>query len=396
MLTVGINQFLKNIRRNLITILQLILVYVIAIFTVSTFVEQFTLYRGVSDYIDETGVILWRNKVGDVNNLKDELVNVKYIETKIVLEEMVEERKDGDFNCTYYDLVALSDDVHHYKTPILKGSSCNSGTSEDGIIRVVVSEDFKPTCDVGDVVNIGKYTVKIMGIYGRNEIIYKEVGHSGKPNYLEWYNIENPYEKGIAQYYLIASYEDLQREGMPYSMGAIVIDYEDDITQEEMEYNQSLLQKKYKYIIPADMTDAKGVYETSIQLLEIKLVPMLVVFLLALIFAVASIMVSGSITVYAEQRTYGIYFLYGNSWKRTILLSVIHWALASAVALIISVCACVIVKSVGIAEDYALFFSQYHVCVLLLITVLLMLMAIILPYGILKKMQPINIIRNNL
>ena len=123
---------------------------------------------------------------------------------------------------------------------------------------------------------------------------------------------------------------------------------------------------------------------------------MVVIFLVALVFAVVSMMVSGSITVYAEQRNYGIYFLYGNSWKKTIMLSIIHWAVASVVALIISICICIIAKSVGIAEDYALTFTRFHVYAILGITVFLMLMAIILPYGILKKMQPINIIRDNM
>ena len=395
MLAIGINQFIRNIRRNFITILQLILVYIIAIFMVSSCVEQLTLYRGVSDYIDETGVILWRNKIGDTIDLTEELVKVEHIEKRYVLEEMVEEWRDGVYSCINYDLVAVSDEVHHYQTPILRGNGCDSGTIEEGIIRVVVSEDFQPACDVGDIVSIGDYTVKIMGIYGRNELVYKELGHSGSANYLEWYNIENPYA-AMPEYYLIASYEDLCREGKPYSQGSIVVDYEDDITKDEMEYNLSVLQEKYRYIIPADMVESKSVYETSVQLLEIKLVPMLVVFLVALVFAVASIMVSGSITVYAEQRNYGIYFLFGNTWKRTILLSIIHWSLASVVALIVAVFVCVMAKNIGIAEDYALNFSQYHVYILLLITVFLMLIATILPYGILKKMQPINIIRNNM
>jgi hypothetical protein len=170
----------------------------------------------------------------------------------------------------------------------------------------------------------------------------------------------------------------------------------DDITEEEIEYNKEILEDKYKYIMLADMVYAKDVHDTSVELLKIKLVPMVVIFIVALIFAVVSMMVSGSITVYAEQRNYGIYFLYGNSWKKTILLSLIHWTLASGVALIVAVFICVMAKSIGIAEDYALNFSQYHVYILLLITVFLMLMATILPYGILKKMQPINIIRNNM
>jgi len=391
MFTVGINQFIRNIRRNLLTILQLVIVYIIAIFTVSACVEQLTLYRGVSDFIDETGMVLWRSKFDNDLDLKKELVKVEYVEKRYTI-EMSADLYSGP----YYAMVSFSDEVNHYQPPLMAGQWCDSGKAKEGVIRAVVSDDFKPKCKVGDKVEIDGYTLLITGIYSRNELIYSERTHSGKPNYLEWYNSAVIFSEEVHRYQVFASYEDMHREGRPYSMYSIIIDYEDDITEEEMEYNKEILEDKYKYIMLADMVYAKDVYDTSIQLLEIKLVPMVVIFLVALVFAVVSMMVSGSITVYAEQRNYGIYFLYGNSWKKTILLSVIHWALASVVALIVSVCACVIAKSVGIVEDYALFFSQYHVYVLLLITVFLMLMAIVLPYGILKKMQPINIIRNNM
>lgn len=384
MITVGINQFIRNIRRNILTILQLVVLYIIAIFTVSACVEQLALYRGVSDFIDETGMVLWRSKFNNDLDLKKELVKVEYVEKRYTI------------NGTYYDMVSFSNEVNHYQPPLVAGKWCESGRAEAGVIRAVVSDDFKPRCKVGDKIEIDGYTLLITGIYNKNELIYGEITHSGKPNYLEWYNNGVIFSEVLRKYQVFASYEDMHREVRPYSTYSIIIDYMDDITEEEIEYNKEILEDKYKYIMLADMVYAKDVHDTSVELLKIKLVPMVVIFIVALIFAVVSMMVSGSITVYAEQRNYGIYFLYGNSWKKTILLSLIHWTLASGVALIVAVFICVMAKSIGIAEDYALNFSQYHVYILLLITVFLMLMATILPYGILKKMQPINIIRNNM
>ena len=391
MFEVGFNQFIRNIRRNILTIIQLVLVYIIAIFTVSACVEQLTLYRGVSDFIDETGMVLWRSKFDTGTDLKKELTKVEYVEMRHTV-EMAKDLYAGPF----YEVTAFSNEVNHYMPPLMKGHSCDSGKAEKGVIRVVVSDDFKPECKVGDKIRLDGYTLKIMGIYNRNELVYGERSHSGKPNYLEWYNSGLIFSQEYKRYQVIASYEDLYREARPYAMYSVIIDYEDDITEEEMEANKDILEEKYNYIMLADMVYAKDVYDTSIQLLEIKLIPMIVIFIVALVFAVVSMMVSGSITVYAEQRNYGIYFLYGNSWKKMILLSIIHWGIASIVALIISVCACIIGKRLGIAADYALNFSQYHVYVMLGVTAFLMLMAIILPYGILKKMQPINIIRNNM
>lgn len=391
MLTIGINQFLKNFRRNFMTIVQLVLVYIIAIFTVSACVEQLTLYRGVSDYIDETGMVLWRRKFDEDLDLKKELIKVEYVEKRYSI-QLEKEPVVGPF----YEIVSYSNEVNHYRVPIKKGRWCESGSAENGVIRAVVSDDFIPKCEVGDIVEVEGYRLKIMGIYDRNELVYGEINHSGRPNYLEWYNNAVILSQNYKRYQVIASYEDMHREGRPYSTYSIVIDYEDDITEEDIEHNKEILENKYKYIMLADMVYAKDVYDTSIQLLEIKLVPMVVIFLVALLFAIVSMMVSGSITVYAEQRNYGIYFLYGNSWKKTIILSIIHWLLASIVALIISICACVIAKRLGIAADYALSFTKYHAYIMTAITVFLMLMAIILPYGILKKMQPINIIKNNM
>jgi hypothetical protein len=360
------------------------------VFTVLAGVEQMSVFRGVSDYVDETGMILWFGRFDKSHDFKKELKKVEYVEKKYCLETSIDKPY---YN---YDLISVSNEVNHYKTPLKEGYWCDSGKAEDGVIRAVVSDHFYPKCKVGDKLRVGGYTLRITGIYDEDELVYCEHYHSGRPNYLEWYTSGTTILREFGHFQVLASYEDMHREGNPYTMYSIVIDYEDDITEEEMEANKDILEEKYNYIMLADMVYAKDVYDTSIQLLEIKLIPMIVIFIVALVFAVVSMMVSGSITVYAEQRNYGIYFLYGNSWKKTILLSIIHWGIASIVALIISVCACIIGKRLGIAADYALNFSQYHVYVMLGVTAFLMLMAIILPYGILKKMQPINIIRNNM
>ena len=181
MFTIGINQFIRNIRRNILTIIQLVLVYIIAIFTVSACVEQLTLYRGVSDYIDETGMVLWRRKFDEDLDLKKELVKVKYVEKRYTIELAAD-----PYNGPFYEMVSYSDEVNHYKTSIKEGRWCESGKAEEGVIRVVVSDDFEPKCKVGDKIKFDEYTLKIMGIYNRNELVYFERSHSGRPNYLEW------------------------------------------------------------------------------------------------------------------------------------------------------------------------------------------------------------------
>ncbi len=385
MFILGVNQFIRNYKRNLIATIQVILVYIVAIFTISSSIEQLSLWKGVKDYLDETGVVLWTRNFNYDTDISELLLKVEKVNKKYCYDF-------DDGNSNHYYLVATNPEENCYQVPLVKGGWCESGNQEDGVIRAVVSNEFQPDCDIGDLIKVGEVTLKITGIYDNNELVFKDATHSSNISYLDFYSCED-----ISQgFYVLASYEDMFREVKPYSSQSIIIDYEDDITKEQMETNREILNQQYKYIEGMNMHTTDEIYEYSMELLQIKLIPMILVFIVALMFAVISVTASGVITVYAEQRNYGIYFVYGNSWRKTTILSIVHWGMVAIVSLLVAICISVIINGTDVARLFALKFSVHHIWMLSGITLLLILMSVILPFRILNKMQPINIIRNNM
>lgn len=390
MITLGINQFFKNFKRNALVIIQLIIVYIVAIFTVSAWVEQYSLFYGMTDYLDDTGmVVLYKYNFAYSMDFEKELIKFEQVDYAIGTNTIM--------NHCSYELYATNPDKRHYKMPLIEGEWCESGQPEAGVIRVVVSDQFNYDYKLGEVIQVGHLKLKIMGVYDSEELVYRENGHTLDKSYLEWYSYEpgSGYEYEYT-YHIMASWEDVIRESEEYICGSVFIDFKDDITDDELDANERILSSEYGFSGSWNIDRTDELYNHSVELLKYKLLPMTLLLIIMTIFAAISIITSSAITVLFEQRSYGIYFICGNNWKQTFHLSLVHWEMAALTALIISVCSCVMVKITGRFNAFSLEFTRYHIITILVITFILLLIAMIMPYKLLKKMQPINVVKNNM
>ncbi len=392
MFILGLNEFLRNIKRNILTVLQLILVYVLAIFTLSAYVEQLSLYRGVSGFLDDTGMFV-DGKAAYNEELESMLTKVESIERVYYCS-----LHKGSDKESYYRLVSWDRDVVKYKVPLIKGKWCDSGSAEDGVIRIVVSSNNPFMWKVGETYTFnessGELKFKVTGMYDARELIFGLGGSAilMESSYLNFYYREFD---GNNQFIFIASYEDMEREMVYPEFENLTIDFEDDITEEEYNNNWNILSTKYGLDNEAEIRSTEETYELSNRMLQIKLLPIGIIFLVAIIFSIISVFTSSAVTVMYEKKNYGIYFISGNNWGNTVKLSLIHWSIASVTAIIISSFICVMIKLSGRFTQFALSFTGYHVLGIIAITLILLLMAVLLPYRMLRKMQPVNVLKNN-
>lgn len=393
MFVLGLNEFLRNIRRNILAVLQLIMVYVLAIFTISAYVEQMSLYGGVSGFLDDTGIL------ADVGRADDEQIKSMLTKVESIGKlNYISMAKIGD-TTALYRLVSWNGELVKYKVPLIQGRWCEEGSAEDGVIRVVISNRNPLMWEVGKTYTFenshGTYKFKVMGIYDTKELVF---GTGGKTilrgdSYLNYYCKEL---EDTHQFIFIASEEDMIREyGDCLVNEEITINFEDDITEEEYNRNWQILSDYYGLDNEGRIRSTKEIYELSQKLLQVKLLPIGVVFLVAVAFSVMSVLTSSAVTVLYEKRNYGIYFISGNNWGNTVRLSLIHWTIASAAALIIAGFVCALIKLSGKFTQFALSFGGYHVLGIVIITLILLLMAAVLPYRMLRKLQPISVLKNN-
>ena len=127
MFVLGFSEFLRNIKRNLLVIIQMVAVYIIVIFTVSAFEEQYRLMDGVSAVFDDTGMIMFATTVGceeyiEESELKELLVKVETIEHSIdygVLYEMSPEKQE------YIQICATNPENISYRPELAEGEWCD-------------------------------------------------------------------------------------------------------------------------------------------------------------------------------------------------------------------------------------------------------------------------------
>lgn len=397
MINLGINEFIRNIKKNIFIIIQMIIVYMIAIVLVSAFREQMVLYNGISNFVDSTGITISPMQVKEGadwptdENLNRDLVKIEKIERSLVTNLYVN-------NFTNIHFIAYDNELVEYQTPLIKGEWCEDAKHKDGYVNIVVSENFPMDVNVGDDVVIEGYNFHITGVFSCDEMVYGINGFNGSLydslSYISYYSSVRDADLG---YVAIASYDDMKKELGDIVADSLVvtIDYEDDITDEEMERNRNVLKDKYGLMKGLSMHECGDIYNYSKKLLEVKLLPILGVFVLVFLSIAISLLNSSAINVMDEKRNYGIYFISGNNWKNTIMLSLVHWSCVALCSLIVAVSACLVIKSSGKFDFLSLSFSGYHIIAIATITVLMLLMALILPYRMLKKLQPVSILKNN-
>ncbi len=404
MLILGFCEFLRNIKRNLLVIIQMVAVYIIVIFTVSAFEEQYRLMDGVSDVFDETGMIMYARKVGseefiEESQLKELLVKVEKIEHSLnygVLYEVSQHQQENIKIC------ASNPKNISYRPELIDGEWCDDAKHEEGVINAVVSNNIIFDYTIGEKVEIDGHTFKITGVVDEKEMIYGATNRFRytEASYLSYYipiNEISGGENGL----IIASYGDLQKCQLhPYNYSAlwgllVTVDFEDDITAEEIEYNLRQMVSRYEYTEGSEIKLTEEMYDYSWRLIMLKIMPMLMLLAVIVVVLVVSLVISGTINVLYERKNYGIYFICGNNWKNTFKFSLVNWTIMAITSLILAVCACVFIHKEALFDGLILSFTSMHVLAILGITVAMLVITVFIPFIKLRRIQPVSILKEN-
>lgn len=406
MFTLGFNEFLRNLKKNILILVQLVIVYVITIFVISAFEEQYRLLGGLSNVFDDTGLLLrntpsMSDECVTKDSLENLLMNVETIEHSYYLnliDDNFELAKSNDFSIH----ISSSNPKHiTYIPTLIEGEWCEDAPHEDGLINAVASNNFPFDIHVGDIIEFAGLSFKITGIVDTCEMIYG-INSTYKVNelsYLDFYKPLNTDE--YPTYMFIVSYFDwINKSNLNLEPSTLwghftIIDFKDNITEEEISQNIDKLIKQYGYILDAEIQRTDTIYNYSWQLIEIKIMPMLVLLFVVILVLIISLIISSAIDILYEKKNYGIYFICGNNWRNTFKFSTVSWSIVALTSLIISVCACLIISSLNLFNGLALSFSWLHVATLLIITAILLVIAVIIPYFMIRKIQPVSILKEN-
>lgn len=410
MIKMGFNEFIRNIRKNILVIVQMVVVYIIAMFTVSAFVEQYSLMDGVSNVFDDTGMIMFNFQTHTTefvydSELIEKLKKVEKLEHSIVWNFY----DDGESSGVLKEVRVLGINTENitYVPKLLKGKWGEDVEKEEGIINTVVSDDIPFGVELGQIIEYRGYKFRITGIISSDELIYGISSHYGydSANYLNYYTTWSEEKNFEEEYLFIVPYETIKneivkKEGVKSDLGVLwgsfaTMDYEDDITEEEKAYNLNILRKEYECELNRDVFYTKDVYDYSWVLINIKIMPMFILLAIIIMALIISMVISSSINLLYEKRNYGIYFICGNNWSNTFKFSFVSWVILIATSMVIALCSYTIMGSLELFSELSLTFGWMHVCMMLIITVVLLVITMIIPYVMLRKIQPVSILKEN-
>ena len=122
---------------------------------------------------------------------------------------------------------------------------------------------------------------------------------------------------------------------------------------------------------------------------------MVVLLAIILLILMVSMLTSSAVNVLYEKKNYGIYFICGNDWRKTFVISAIHWITVSVSSLMVAVSGCMLMKASGKFEQLTLTFTSTHVIVIAAVTVITLFVALLIPFNMLRKIQPVSILKDN-
>lgn len=405
MLHLGINEFIRNIRRNLMIILQLAVILVLSVLIVSVYGSQTRMSRAVMKYIDDTGIYYSPNIETMQSSEEEFLEGVTEVENIIYARTAQAGEHEGDKLVTSFFLTSYDEDKIPYRPQLKSGKWYDEVKPQEGVIPIVVAENEKGYT-VGDVIETEiicngepsrTVKLKITGIvydrtmlFGLNDSWSNiESNHS----YLDLFECAYNMKGGIAgvpSVYGVMSAENVEKYNLFCPMTSGIIDFQDDITEETMEANKEILKER------CVLTDTAAMAKNSKMILFHKISGIVVVFVVLLLITLTSIVCSGAVTFLYERRNYGIYFITGNSWKNTILLSLVHWGMICFTSVLLSGVLLGFGMLRGWMDQYTIVFSWLNVLAYLAIIAVTILTALVIPINILRKSQPVQILKNNM
>lgn len=408
MFALGLSEFIRNIKKNILVIIQMIFVYIIGLVTISAFYEQYKLIDGVSKIYDDTGMVIY-----PVSKSSDTFINEDVLKRLLKKVEKIEHTLytsiyDKDFlidgvGMTGVNLLAYNPELISYIPNLIEGQWCEESPKEDGIINAVVAENVPFDVHIGQIIEYADITFKVTGIISCKEMIYggNTVWKYDDASYLDYYyNISN-YKAMNDVYFFLIPYENLEKdfqlipeEGMSWGRFA-TIDFEDDITEEEYEYNLKILEKNYGLHINTDVFNTESSYDYSWRLIDIKIMPMVLLFVVIMIALVISLLVSVAINILYEKKNYGIYFICGNNWRSTFKFSLVSWTILAMTSLVIAMCIYIIIGALNVFSGLSISFGWMHMVMILGITIILLIITMIIPFVMLHKIQPVSILKEN-
>ncbi len=418
----GFYSVTRNPFFNILIMIEIAVILVVCNLTVAAANSKFVLMAPYDDFANSDGYIytpLENKKISvfyDPELIRDNFykslkgdVTVRYsyyvsaVSVKSVLNDAF-----GFNDRVVYEMYAFDEEFFSkMNVPLLDGRWASTKRNEKGQIEAVVVLDKSSKVSVGDVIH-----TKIERVVDGN-ITQDDIGDVvvvGTINYDSYYpdirmktgsikDVTDLYTSnyggdessgGNIQIFLVsAAAEELFQNKQNIGLSSAFITYNSPPTDEEREYNYSLLDSSGDAITSGNFK--RHSYEYLLEEYK-KFLPIL---LGVFVIVIAELICSVAMNTKKQMRNYGIYFLCGCRWKGCLKISLAY----SAIILVGgSLLGAGLFAAFNITEYSKMFeqnFQMNNICVTLVIFAVMLVVSLIIPCYMVNKISPVETIKEN-
>lgn len=423
MIKFAVKDFMKNIFTNIFIALQLAVAFIICIASVSSFLSRTEYYTPVKDKLEGNGFL--------VREVEDEAVFTAEAERIEEVSEIICGKKSGLYYTTEktdaeisslsgMNSVSLMNEsfIDSFK-PEMKSGCWLSEIENDGKIHAVITEN--QNYSTGDTIEL--VTKKVVGELSPddenydpdNPYIYEFVSteaeivgvirdgsrilgfsrlefHKGpyssnpKPDFRDLYPTVNMYEGNML---IIPENEGGKLTDSIRCSGNIIVRLDNDVSRERTEELEFYL-RNFGTVTPlCEFRENSEIYING------ELVKLLPILICVIILVITSSVSAGAIRTKGSLRSYAVYYICGAKWSGCVAITLVSNILTTALATMLAVIACKIPAVSAKMSSTVISFGKWQFLFCLAIVVFNTITSMIIPYLILKKNSPKDILRLN-
>lgn len=397
---------LKNLKRsifmNILIILQMTVIFVIAISMTSTIVSRFQYYTPVKDLLNsnsyyyyihyginpETGSV-WTN----TNELK-ELVNGEK-EMYATYNAWLDYYKDGtleNLNTISYD----NEFIQMYQPELESGTWFDMDySSNNDLIPIVISQN-NLDIHTGDIIELTgsetneKVNAVIIGMLkDGTKILDYTIANNQKMNCKNMY--KNYFFEIEEKPLLIMPQRCVEYRNIYTQVnGPLVVTYDEYASDKDINSNHSVI----KSMMTLSALKTKEIKNNSIEYIFSQFYTLLPILIAVLIMTFVSAVSTSALTAKRQLKNYAVYYICGLKWRDCALINLTSSIVLVAISMGISIFGIEIFGNSILAESVIEFgIIQFTVCIF--IAVMYVILSILMPFQIVKNNSSCKVLKSN-
>lgn len=403
----GLKNLKHNLLMNILTILQMTVVFVILISMISTIVSRFRYYEPIKDFLNSKGHFYniqygINPETGSTLRTTDELHDLIEGEQDIAAQYMPwltysnnPDSKNMDIATASDRFISYDDKLAEIFTPELEsGRWFDLKSPIQETIQVVVSKNDYGL-KTGDRISLycfdSEIKAEIIGVLKDNtKIIDQPMRSFEKIDYRNFYN-DYKYEREERPIFITLQRELIDKPVVMQLNGNVFVTYPDSVSPEVVEKGNQTI-KQLNSLFAFSLENMK---ENSLEYIFSQIYNLMPIFVCIFILTLVGAISTSALSAKRQLKNYAVYYICGLKWRQCARVNFWSSFLCVITALILSLGVVAFVVLTNILGETVIELGLWQLLGCAIITLLYILLSMILPISIIGKNSPNQVLKTN-